>query len=152
MTLDTNSFHAAHDELRERTQLLVDAARRLPDLEPEERDRLIYECREFLHLEVVPHTRIDDLVLFPEVAIRLRDPFVTGSMSYDHRAIRAWSAELDRLDPNDVPHVQEALYGLHALIRVHLWKEDELYLKLVDSAAWPVVGPGSEPPSLTRAA
>ena len=32
------------------------------------------------------------------------------------------------------------LYGVHALIRVHLSREEELYADVLDSAAWPAEG------------
>jgi hypothetical protein len=58
-------------------------------------------------------------------------------MAYDHLAIRWWidriaEARLDRPE-----RLQELLYGLDALIRVHLWKENELYLAMLDWPSWP---------------
>ena len=40
-------------------------------------------------------------------------------------------------DDEDVATIQELLYGLDALIRVHLWKEDELVLHPLASSAPP---------------
>ena len=40
-------------------------------------------------------------------------------------------------DLGEPEKLQELLYGLDALIRVHLWKENELYVAMLDSASWP---------------
>jgi hypothetical protein len=61
-------------------------------------------------------------------------------MAYDHLAIRSWIAKLAEADLEDVETVQELLYGLDAIIRVHLWKEDELFVKPLTSSTWPASG------------
>jgi hypothetical protein len=61
-------------------------------------------------------------------------------MAYDHLAIRSWIAKLAEADLEDVETVQELLYGLDAIIRVHLWKEDELFVKPLASSTWPASG------------
>jgi hypothetical protein len=43
-------------------------------------------------------------------------------------AIRVWTAALDDADAGDVDLLQELLYGLDALLRVHLWREAGLLL------------------------
>jgi hypothetical protein len=80
---------------------------------------------------------LDERLLFPAVARRLGDPLATATMSYDHRAIRAWLARLGAADPDDVPELEELLYGLAALVRVHVRKERELYLAMLESGSWP---------------
>ena len=65
------------------------------------------------------------------------DPFVAATMSYDHLAIRHWIAELASADVADGDRLQELLYGLDALLRVHIWKENELFLAPLRSPAWP---------------
>jgi hypothetical protein len=40
-------------------------------------------------------------------------------------------------DLDDTDRLQRLLYGLHALIEVHIWKEERLYLTLLESPAWP---------------
>jgi hypothetical protein len=81
--------------------------------------------------------RLDEHVLFPEVASRLRDPLATASMAYDHLAIRDWINRLCAASLSDVNELQELLYGLVALIRVHIWKEDALYLAMLENPSWP---------------
>lgn len=38
-------------------------------------------------------------------------------------ALGVWTDALDRADPLDVDLLQELLYGIDALVRVHLWRE-----------------------------
>ena len=137
MTVVTRDFHEAHARLRERAELLADAAKVLPAVSRPEREALRDDIVEFLREQVVPHTVLDERVLFPEVSRRLGDPLATATMNYDHVAIRQWIAELEATDPSDVAKLQELLYGLDAIIRVHIWKENELYLPAVGSATWP---------------
>ncbi len=44
-------------------------------------------------------------------------------------AIRAWTAALEVVDVGDVDLLQELLYGIDALVRVHLWREAHLPLE-----------------------
>lgn len=55
-----------------------------------------------LRNELEPHARIDGAGL---------------------KAIAAWLEALDRADPGDSDLVQELLYGVDALVRVHVWRE-----------------------------
>lgn len=62
-------------------------------------------------------------------------------MLHDHDAIVARTGELERADIEDVDTLQELLYGLYALISVHLRKEEDIQLASFDSA----------PPEITEA-
>ena len=136
---------------REHTRLgaladeLCEAARSLPELDPEHRADVLRHVGTFLNEQVAPHTWIDEHVLYPEVVERLGDPLVTASMNYDHQAIRRWTDDIAATDPRNLGRAQQLLYGLAALITVHMWKEDELYLAALDSPSWPALT-GSEPP------
>ena len=87
----------------------------------------------YLRERVAPHTKLDELLLYPEVATRLGDPLVAVSMNYDHLAIRHWIERIATVDITETALLQQLLYGLDALIRVHLWKEDELFLAPLES-------------------
>jgi hypothetical protein len=79
-------------------------------------------------------------VLYPEMEARLGSPLAAAAIAYDHLAIRSWIAKIAAADEEDVETMQELLYGLDALIRVHLWKEDELFVKPLGSSSWPASG------------
>ncbi len=137
MPVATKDFRASHALLREQAELLAEAARLLPGVRPEEREGLRDDIVSFLRERVVPHTLLDERVLFPEVTSRLRDPLATASMNYDHIAIRERTNELAAADPHDPALLQQLLYGLHALIDVHIWKEERLYVTMLESPGWP---------------
>jgi len=44
-------------------------------------------------------------------------------------ALRLWTSALQSADVNDVDRLQELLYGIDTLVRVHLWRETGLPLK-----------------------
>ncbi|HZD86547.1 MAG TPA: hemerythrin domain-containing protein [Gaiellaceae bacterium] len=138
--MSAEQFQAAHELFLVWTDHLRSAARRLPKLEPAQREELVAEIVAFLREEVEPHMRVDEQVLYPTTAGRLGTQLVTAAIAYDHRAIRRWIARLAEAGPEDVATLQELLYGLDALIRVHLWKEDELLVHPLGSATWPASG------------
>ena len=135
-----DDFRARHDEFRAWTDELRKAARRLPELEPAARLSVVADLVAFLQEKVEPHTHVDEQVLYPQAAARMGSPLATAAMAYDHLAIRTWIAKLAEADERDVGMLQELLYGLDALIRVHLWKEDELMLRPLESSTWPASG------------
>jgi hypothetical protein len=137
MTIHTKAFHDAHNRISERTQELRCAAQRFPSLSVADRECAREEILEFLDQIVVPHMWLDEHQLYPEVTLRFGQPLITSSMNYDHLAIRRWAAEIRDADVGDTDLLQQLLYGLDALIRVHLWKEDALFLDPVESNSWP---------------
>jgi hypothetical protein len=136
MTVDTQGFRTAHERLADSDELRATAAR-FPQLSPEERQTSRAEIVRFLREEVEPHTRLDEWLLYPATAERLGDPLVAASMRYDHVAIRLYIDELADADVDDTAHVQRLLYGLDALIGVHIWTENELFVRPLESGSWP---------------
>lgn len=134
----TKELHDSHGNIREYTQLLRHAARELPDLSPRERLELRDRVLTYLRVVVEPHTRRDDSVHYPEITPRLGDRLATDSLNYDHLAIGHWIKQIAEAHLNRPEPLQELLYGLDALLRVHLWKENELYLATLDSSPWPL--------------
>jgi hypothetical protein len=86
------------------------------------------------------------MLLYPEVATRLGDTLVDASMNYHRLAIHHWIELLAGADVSDTARLQELLYGLDALIRVHLWKDNELFLASLESSSWPA--PAGKPSSI----
>jgi hemerythrin-like domain-containing protein len=133
-------FRIAHEDIRVRTEALRRAARDIPHMAYADRAAARDAVVDFLRRDVEPHTRLDERLLYPEVADRLGAPLATASMAYDHLAIRQWIADLEEADPANPDYLQELLYGLDALMRVHIWKENELYLPVIESSNWPSEG------------
>ena len=136
-TTPTTPIREDHARLDVHVQHLRAAARELPDLSQEERALLVERVCGFLRGTLVPQANAEEHVLYPEVARILGHPQATAPMTYDHLAIKSRIASLEEADVGDVAYLQELLYGLHALVSVHWWKEEEIYLPLLDAEAGP---------------
>jgi hypothetical protein len=123
--------------LKARAQLLSDAARSLPELLAPAREKLRAEILDFLRHEVEMHMVEEERLLFPQLSERLGDPLAAAPLHYAHRAIRWWTDRIEGADVNDTAELQRLLYGVHALIAVHLSREEELYAGALAAAAWP---------------
>lgn len=140
MGIDTVGFRKAHDEIGTHSAELCSVAARLPQLTTTEREEARREVLRYLRDEVDPHTKLDEGLLYPAVAERLGDALIAASMNYDHLAIRRWISKIAAADGADIDALQQLLYGLDALIRVHMWKENELFLASLESPSWPERG------------
>jgi Hemerythrin HHE cation binding domain len=140
MDTETASLRSLDIELEERADLLLESARELAELRPEEREQLRERVLAFLQQEIGAHITMDERVLYPAVCERLGDPLVAAPLRYEHRAIRWWIDEIARADITDVEELRRLLYGMHALLRVHLSREEELYADALDSPGWPASG------------
>src|SRR5690348_10237676 len=98
MAVDTVGFQKAHDELRANGAELRSVARRLPELTADEREQARRRVLRFLCDQVEPHTKLDEMLLYPAVAKRLGDPLIAASMNYDHLAIRRWISKIAAAD------------------------------------------------------
>jgi len=132
MSTLTQTLHKEHEGLLDEVERIRLAAREIPGLSPEERDLLRGRVLAFLREILVPHAKLEERELYPKVARILGHPDSTASMVYDHLAIRERVADLGEAELDDAARLQELLYGLYALIKVHFWKEEELYLPLVE--------------------
>jgi iron-sulfur cluster repair protein YtfE (RIC family) len=102
----------------------------------------IAEVRGFLVHELLPHARAEDAELYPVVARLLGAPEATATMRHDHVEVAGLVDELEAVEPElaapslplEVEHaLRRILYGLYALVKVHLVEEDEIYLPMLDA-------------------
>ncbi len=102
---------------------------------------LVEGARTFLVDHLIPHAEAEDRALYPAVARAMGSPDATRTMTRDHLEVKALTdglaAVLDRLGGDPVPEdvaseLRRLLFGLHALVRVHFAKEEEIYLPLLD--------------------
>jgi iron-sulfur cluster repair protein YtfE (RIC family) len=136
-THETEAVREDHAHLREHVDNILFAAREIPSLSPEEREELVGRILDFLRNTLVPHADEEERTLYPEVARRLGHPEATAPMIHDHAAIRGRTVELSTTGASEVDRLQELLYGLHTLISEHFWKEEQLYLPLVERPVVP---------------
>lgn len=135
---ETEAARAEHAQLREHLEHIRLAARELPTLSPEECHAIVGRILDFLRGDLLPHMEEEERSVYRAVAERLGNSDATLPMTYDHVAIRARVVELAATEDDDLDRLQAILYGLHALIVVHLWKEERLYLTMLDRPQWPV--------------
>ena len=103
---------------------------------------LLDESVDFLLYRLIPYLRAEDAVLYPRVEEAMNAPGATATMSRDHEEVVRLTREVvtirDRLTAAPTRQerraLQRALYGLHAIVRLHLAKEEEIYLPVIDSA------------------
>lgn len=96
----------------------------------------------FLEDDLLHHAHVEERALYPVVAKAMGAPEATATMSRDHVEIGRLVAELgtlrDQLDAGSISRRQanelrRLLYGLHAVVRLHFLKEEEVYLPLLDA-------------------
>ncbi|MGC5379760.1 heavy metal translocating P-type ATPase [Micromonospora sp. DT68] len=96
--------------------------------------------------EVLPHEAAEEQQLYPALAGPLGSGAATATMSRAHVEIRRQvdllGAQLaqttgDRLRPDQVPDLLATLYGLDALLRLHLAQEEEEFFSLDPSDPQP---------------
>jgi iron-sulfur cluster repair protein YtfE (RIC family) len=100
------------------------------------------ECVDFLLYRLIPHLRAHGEVLYPQVERAMGAPGATAAMSRDHEEIIRLTREIVTLRDTlagtptrqERRALQRALYGLHAIAHLHLAKQEELYLPVIDSA------------------
>jgi hemerythrin-like domain-containing protein len=103
---------------------------------------LVDEALDFLRQHLIPHAATEDAVLDPEMQRIMGAPEATATMSSDHVEIHRLTETLeavhrrrgvgqsgDELDNE----LRLFLYGLHALVRLHFAKEEEVYVPLLEA-------------------
>jgi iron-sulfur cluster repair protein YtfE (RIC family) len=95
---------------------------------------------------LIPHAMAEDAALYPVVQKAMGAPRATATMSRDHVEVGKLTAELatamasmksDPLAAETARELRRTLHGLHALVRVHFAKEEEIYLPLLDATLSP---------------
>ena len=101
----------------------------------------IAEIHAFLTEDLLPHARAEDVALYPAVGRVMGSPEATATMHHDHIEVAGLAEELAALAPElsepslslEVEHaLRRILYGLYALVKVHLIEEEEIYLPLLE--------------------
>jgi uncharacterized protein (DUF2249 family)/iron-sulfur cluster repair protein YtfE (RIC family) len=102
----------------------------------------VEEVYTFLTQQLTPHAQAEERVLYPTVGKILGAPGATATMSRDHREIERLTQELGTMRSHlvgaivgeaEVQALRRVLYGLYTLVAVHLAKEEDIYLPLLDT-------------------
>lgn len=103
----------------------------------------------FLVYDLLPHAQAEEQVLYPTVGRLLGTLEATETMTRDHLEVLQLTEALEALwlhlfyEPlsrSDEQALQRVLYGLSAILRLHLAKEEEIYLPLLEARLSPEEG------------
>ena len=133
---------AEHRQLLPRIRALRALADGIDRLSPARAREELLLAQAFLVDELLPHERHEDAALYPQVARMLGGHDPTAAMSRAHLEIAHLVGSFQRLladlpaagpGPDDLPELRRLLYGLYALLQLHVAQEEESYLPLLEA-------------------
>lgn len=146
MTTITQPLRDEHKELYPEVETLRLAGDAVSErLSPADRE-LIERAYAFLTHHLLPHAHAEEAALYPAVERVMGARYGTATMKRDHVEVHRLTTELGtlrdqigggKLEAEQVHALRQVLYGLHALVKVHFAKEEEVYLPLLDSGLSP---------------
>lgn len=103
----------------------------------------VIEVLHWIHHVLEPHAQWEDRWLYPQIAARAGTPWATKLMTYEHEQIRetAHAVAAARLDLHDhgstaaVIELRGQLFGLGAILRAHMVREERFLIPLLDTSA-----------------
>jgi heavy metal translocating P-type ATPase len=128
-----------HADLRAGLERLSALGDQLPDIEPTARGRAIARVRTFLVDELLPHELEEERTVYPALVGLFDGEDPTLPLRRSHREIarriRLFARLVDELpetglEPDEIAELQRELWGLHAVLDLHVTLEDELYAGL----------------------
>jgi iron-sulfur cluster repair protein YtfE (RIC family) len=131
-----------HQLLHCEIEKLLVVADSVGDLSPNQLQRSIDEVYDFLAHRLIPYAEAEEEVLYPALCKALGTPQATITMSRDHVEISRRTEELRILrgrirkpdfDLFSAKELRRTLYGLHSILTLHLAKEEEIYLPILDN-------------------
>lgn len=135
-------LHDEHGELKSRIEILRTVADAIGSAPIEFVREGVGEAYTFLMQHLIPHAQAEEQVVYPTVGKLLRALEATDTMSRDHLEVIRLSEELETLrlhlfyapvSESDEKALRRVLYGLYAIIKLHLAKEEEIYLPLLEA-------------------
>lgn len=143
MTTLIEHIRLEHQELRPHLEQLRVTADAVGSTSIDVLREMTEECLRFLVHDLVPHAETEDEILYETVGQLLGSRQATATMSRDHEEVKRLTAELStlhgglmaghRLTEETARDLRRVLYGLHAIVRLHFAKEDEVYVALLEA-------------------
>ncbi len=131
-----------HHDLRPGVEDLVIVAEQLDRLPPDEARGRLLRVRDFLVDELLPHEIEEEESVYPTLRRVFPGSDPTLPLVRTHRElarrIRLFDRTVEELgpdgpEPDEIVDLRRALFGLHAVLELHLALEDELYTHLADA-------------------
>lgn len=142
----TQPLRDEHKELFPQVDRIRQVAELIGEASVDEIRGGVEEVYDFLAHHLKPHAEAEDAALYPVVQKVLGSPDATKTMSRDHAEVGLYITELESLRnglTNEAPtsaqvkSLRRVLYGVHALVKVHFAKEEEVYLPILDQRLTP---------------
>ncbi len=130
---------AEHRELAPGIAALHRVADQLDTMEPEEVRTALATTRRFLVDTLVPHEEEEDRTIYPILAAAMGTDDATAALHRTHveifHLVRLLGRIVDELGsdgptPEDRNDLQRTLYGLAAILRLHMAQEEDLYASI----------------------
>jgi iron-sulfur cluster repair protein YtfE (RIC family) len=137
----TEPLRAEHRDLMPHLERLRETAGCVRSWTSETPGRLA-DAVAFLREHLVPHARAEEAFLYPAVEEAMDSPHATDTMVADHveivRRIDTLVSVIESVgagpaDPPQTDELEAQLYGLHAILRLHFAKEEEVLLPELDA-------------------
>jgi iron-sulfur cluster repair protein YtfE (RIC family) len=131
-----------HKEMVARIELLRTVADSIGSAPPEALREGAGQAYTFLIHQLIPHAQAEEQILYPTVGRLLCVLEATETMSRDHLEVIRLTEELEALrlhlfyaplSESDEQALRRVLYGLYAIIKLHLAKEEEIYFPILEA-------------------
>ena len=135
-----------HRELVARIEVVRTVADSIGSVAIEPLRESIGHVYSFLIHQLIPHAQAEEQVFYPTVGRVLRAVEATETMSRDHLEIIRLTEELETLrlrlfyeplSQSEEQALRRVLYGLYAIIKLHLAKEEEIYVPILEARLQP---------------
>ena len=142
----SDSWRDEHATLRREAAQLARTASMVSNWSVPESRRHLEEVQTYLHDDLLPHATAEESIIYPMVEALLGTGQFTAAMRHDHAAIRDRVEAVTNLigtlsddppTPAQAEALREHLYGLWAIIELHLDKEEEIIFDLLDTRLSP---------------
>jgi hemerythrin-like domain-containing protein len=137
----TQPLRDEHTELRPQIEAIRAAGDAVGEPTPADVAERVGRAHAFLSGLLLPHADAAEKALYPAVNQAMGSPEASYTMSLDHAEIRRLTGVLgelrEKLAAGEITHQDQrelrmVLYGLYVLVRLHLEKEEEAFLPVLD--------------------
>lgn len=142
MATFSHVMHEGHREQVGRLELLRTVADSIGSFPTTTLRESIGHAYHVVTQHLLPHAQAEESFLYPAVGRLLCAPEATDTMRRDHVEVIELVEELETLwlrlfyapvRPSDEQALRRVLYGLYTILRLHLAKEEEIYLPLLEA-------------------
>jgi iron-sulfur cluster repair protein YtfE (RIC family) len=125
-----------HDELAAGIDRIHELAEDLATLPVDQTATSVHKVLKWIDADVKPHMAWEESWLFPQLDARARTPWATRLVRFDHQQIAAQAHRLHaHCASRDRVTLVADLFGLEALLRANVEREERLLLPLLEPEA-----------------